>query len=116
MMDAGKLTEELWFVRRTRVQKASGGYDFTDSIIGTPFAEVRPVDGREGEQAGRQFGSTTFLVTIYADDKPTDLTTADHIVWLTGGHVQLNIRAIRQAAPRAMFLEIVAEAGAVIQG
>jgi head-tail adaptor len=112
----GDLNEVIRFVRRAKTQRADGGYDTSETALGEAWAAVKPVEAREGEQAGRLFGSTSYLLTIHADDRPSGLTVDDHLVWVTGpsGEVTLNLRAIRQAGSAALFLELVGEAGAVL--
>lgn len=112
----GGLSEKVSFTRETRTQRADGGYDKTQAVIAEVWAEVVPTQAREEEQAGRLHGSTTYLVTIQADDKPSALTTDDGATWNTapGGAVSFNIRAIRPRKGRALYLEIVCEQGVIL--
>jgi hypothetical protein len=98
----GEFTEDVRFVRRGRTQDSSGSYTTADTTLGEVFAEVKPVEAREGEQGGRLYGSTSYLITFPADDKPDGLTTADHVVWLSGGNVEFNIRGrcFSKSSPR----------------
>lgn len=115
-MSAGQMRERVSFRSQSRVQRADGGYDTTVATVVTRWASVRPVAGAEGEQAGRQFGATTYMIEIWAGDKPSGLTTDYVLRWETapGGAVDFNIRAIRQSSLRPLALEIVAEKGAVL--
>jgi head-tail adaptor len=112
-MSSGGMRERVAFKRVTRTKRSDGGYDTSTSTISTVWASVQPVAAREGEQAGRLFGSTSYIITVYSSSKPSDLTTDDMITWTTGGSVNFNIRGIRQAGPRASYTEIIAEKGAI---
>jgi head-tail adaptor len=116
MSSSGAMRERVTFLRSARTQRTDGGYDVATTELATVWAAVRPVQAGEREQAGRLFGATSYLVEIWADDKPSALTTDDTLRWDTapGGAVSLNVRAIRQAPRRAMALELVCEAGAVL--
>lgn len=116
MSKLGDFRDYVTFRRVGRVQRADGGYNTTPADLVEVACDVRPLDAREGEQAGRLYGSTTYSITLHADDKPDDLTTDDAARWSTapgGVAVDLNIRAIRQAKGRALMLEIIAEQKAV---
>lgn len=113
-MSAGAKRERVSFRRTTRVKRSDGGYDVTTSVLKTVWASVEPVSAREGEQAGRLYGSTSYVVTVYNLSKPTDLTTDDTITWDTKGSVSFNIRGIRQAGLRSTDTEIIVEKGAVL--
>lgn len=113
MSAAGKRTERIQFVVPRRTKVAGGGYEVTRDVLGEVWADVRPVAATESEKQGRRFGSTTYMVEIHADDKPEGLTTAAVIVWLTGGNVEMNVRAVRQAAQSVQTLELVGETGVV---
>lgn len=113
-MASGQMRERVTFQRTARTKRSDAGYDTTLSQIGAAWASVEPVAAKEGEQAGRLFGSTTYIVTIYAAAKPCDLTTDDTLTWCTGGSVSFNIRGIRAAGSRGLYLEIIAEKGAVL--
>jgi len=110
----GKLTERVRFVTRARTQLAGGSYATADEVLGEVWAEVRPVEAREGEQIGRRYGSTSYVITMHADDKPPTLNVGHHVIWITGDNAPMNLRAIRQSRRGVLFLELVAEAGAVI--
>lgn len=107
------MRERVSFRRSTRTQRADGGYDATPSSLSTVWASVVPVQAGEREQTGRLLGATTYVVTVYADDKPSTLTTDDTLRWETapGGALDGNIRAIRQQHGRALMLELICEMG-----
>lgn len=115
-MAAGQMRERVSFRSQSRVQRADGGYDTTVATASTAWASVRPVAANEGEQAGRQYGATTYMIEVWASDKPSGLTTDYVLRWETapGGAVDFNIRAIRQSGSRPLNLEIVAEKGVVL--
>lgn len=113
-MASGQMRERITFKRTARVKRSDGGYDTSLTTLATVWASVEPVAAREGEQAGRLFGSTSYVITVYNSSKPAALTTDDTITWVTGGNVNFNIRGIRQAGPRGSYTEIIAEKGAVL--
>lgn len=116
MSKLGDFRDYVTFRRTGRVQRADGGYNTTPADLVEVACDVRPLEAREAEQAGRLYGATSYAITLHADDKPDDLTTDDTARWSTapGGSVDLNIRAIRQAKGRALMLEIIAEQKAVM--
>lgn len=118
-MTIGERTERVRFVERSRTRLAGGGYDTAIAVLGEVWASVHPVAAQEGEELGRRFGSTSYIVEFHADDKPLTLTTGCDVEWLYppgGVAVTMNIRAIRQAKNTIQNLEIVAEAGATPPG
>lgn len=114
-MQIGDMRERIAFIRSTRTQRTDGGYDVSATTLATRWADVRPVAAREGEEAGRLAGSTTYLITLDARALPSGLTTDDRMSWATapGGAVALNIRAIRRPPARADFVEIIGDAGVI---
>lgn len=118
-MNIGERTERVRFVERSRTREEGGDYTTSIAVLGEVWASVVPVAAQEGEELGRRFGSTSYLVEFHADDKPTALMTGHDVEWLTapgGVAVTMNIRAIRQAKQSVQNLEIVAEAGATPPG
>lgn len=115
-MSSGKMRERVAIRRSTRTQLDDGSYTAVVAAVATVWAEVRAVQAAEKEQAGRLFGSTTYLVRIRADERPAGLTVDDTVRWETapGGPVDFQLRAIRQAPGRELFLEFVCESGAVL--
>ena len=112
-MSSGQMRERVSFKRTARTKRSDGGYDTSLTTLSTVWASVEPVAAREGEQAGRLYGSTSYMITVYNSSKPSDLTTDDMLTWVTGGNVNFNIRGIRQAGRRGSFTEIIAERGAI---
>lgn len=115
-MSASTRRERVSFRTKGRVQRDDGGYDTTATTSSTVWAAVKPVAANEKEEAGRLFGSTSYLITILADDKPAGLTTGSIVRWETapGGAVDFNLRAIRQPPRRPLELELVGEKGTAL--
>ncbi|KWT72374.1 hypothetical protein APY04_0168 [Hyphomicrobium sulfonivorans] len=111
----GGRRERISVKRRTRTQRADGGFDVTPTVIATRWASVRPVQTRadEREQAGRLQGSCTYLIEI---DNKVELTADDVIVWDTAGGAEMNVREVRREGSRPFTMQIVAELGTVISG
>jgi len=110
----GARRERITIRRKTRTQRVDGGYDTAVADVATRWASVRPVSAREGEEAGRKRGTVTYL--IECDNRGTDCTTDDVIVWKTNGNLVLNVREVRRPAGHELALVIVAESGAVNSG
>lgn len=116
-MKTGDFRDRVSFIRDTRTQTDDGGFTVAATTLGTVRAAVRAVAANEREEAGRLFGATSYLFTIHARDMPTGLTTGDAVSWITapgGSAVTMQIRGIRQQTGRALFLEIIGEAGAIV--
>lgn len=106
-MDVGQLDERITFKRKTLTRDGMGGASETWAAVsdGTMWAKLRPLTGRERTEADRTEAKADYLVTIRYR---ADLLASDRIEWRDR---QLNIRLIRDAGPRAQFLEIEAELG-----
>lgn len=116
-MNAGEMTECASIVRKTRTQRADGGYDVTTADVATDlWCKVTPVAARENEEAGRLRGATTYLFEFFQDDLPDDITTDDYLQWTTpqDGTVTLDISAIRMPRNRELTVQIVGEAGEIV--
>lgn len=113
-MSIGDMREVLVLQKESRTERTDGGYDVTWTDEATVWAASRSTSGREEEQGGRLFGSTTFLFTMHTDDRPADFSTGYRIKWTTNGDLLLNVRAIRYNDSRRLMTDVVAEQGAVI--
>ena len=115
-MSMGAMRERVAFVREGRTQRTDGGFDSADATLSTVWASVRPVAANEREEAGRLHGATSYLITIHAMSKPSDLSTGDSVTWSTapGGAVRLNLRAVRQSDRGHLYLDMVCDAGVLL--
>lgn len=108
MSNIGSKRERIRIVRQTKARRADGGYDRTPATICEFWASVKPVSANEAEQAGRKSGAVTYIITAPRRD---DFTTEDKVVWLTRSNIEMNIREIRKAGARPLFMDFVAESG-----
>lgn len=113
MYRVGELTERIQLLRKTATPDGAGGQTVAWLPYADEWAHVRPMSGRERQQAGRTEGSAMYLVVIRAR---TDVRENDAIAW---GDRNLNIRFPRVRGSRggghnAAWLEIEAELGARI--
>jgi head-tail adaptor len=115
-MTAGLMRDQVTFTSIGRVLRADGGYDTTPAVSSAVWAAVKPVRATETEQAGRLQGSTTYMITIYADDLPAGASSDYTVTWTTRsrGSIDMNIREIREAPENDLHLIIMAEAGTVL--
>lgn len=110
-MAAGQMRDRITFRKQTRVQLNDGGWDTVNLSMGTVPADIRPVAGREGERAGRQFGHTSFVVRMYAGDKPAGFSTDWLLRWETApkGPVDFDVRSIVVRDKRDLMFEVIGE-------
>lgn len=102
---AGELTERVTFKREVSVSDGVSGYDQEYQTICTAYALVRPMSGREREQANMIHSSGNYLIVIrYRDD-----IFANCIAEWRGR--TLNIRFVKDRGPRSLYLEMEAEMG-----
>lgn len=100
-----ELDQRVAFQSRTAVRDGAGGVTDTWSTYATVWAMVRPMSGRERQNAQRPEATSDYLVVIRLRD---DVFEGHRIVW-RGRH--LNIRFVKERGPRHNFLEIEAEKG-----
>lgn len=108
-MSAGTMRDRISLRNEIRTRRADGGYDTELATATTVWADIRPVQAREGEKAGRLFGDTSYIVTIYADDRPAGLSTDWALRWETapGGAIDFDVIGIRVGKSRTPTVEIV---------
>ena len=104
-MQAGKLDQRVTFRREVRTPDGMGGSTVDWQDITTLWAMVRPMSGRERERAGRLDAEQMYVLMIRNRE---DLTEKDIAVWR--GRT-LNLRTVKYAGPREMYLYIDAEMG-----
>lgn len=108
MWSAGMLDKRITFRRKTSVKDGLGGAVTTYADYKPAWAHIRPLSGREREQAQRAEGVRLYLVVVRNRD---DLLDDDVIRWRGR---DMNIRFIRNKGPRTAWLEIEAETGAPV--
>ncbi len=102
---AGDLDQRVSLQRAERVRDGAGGASTSWSSYATVWAMVRPMTGRERENASREEALTGYLVVIRYRG---DVLESDRLLW---DDRTLNIRFLKRRG-RAAFLEIEAEMGA----
>jgi len=103
--DPGMLDQRISIMRSTMAGDGVGGSVETQTTYASMWAHVRPMKGREREAAMRTESRADYLVVVR---NRADLLESDVIRW--NGR-DLNIRFIRNAAGRPLYLEIEAEMG-----
>lgn len=108
MARPGKLDQRITLQANTTVSDGGGGQidgwaDFASSPA--VWANVLPLAGGEGSDAGGTNANGRYLVTIR---NRSDISEADRMVWDGSGY---NIRNVRREGVRAMYLKFEAERG-----
>lgn len=107
MARIGMLNERVTIQRYTESRDDLGGVTRTWGDLRSCAARVRPVKGREADDAGRLAAIETYLVDIRWWQ---GITPRDRLVWR--GRV-LNIRSVENRDERRRFLTMECEAGVV---
>lgn len=102
----GNLDQRIKLQRKTLARAGAGGSTASWSDIVETWAEVKPLSGRERQQADREEASSNYEVKIRYRD---GIKEGDRVEWL-GRH--LNIRFVRKEGPRPQYLILEAELGA----
>lgn len=101
---ASMLDQRVVFKRKTRTADGMGGYTTAFVTIATVWALVRPMSGREREQAQRLNAQSNYLIVI------RDRSDIDETVVAEWEGANFNLRFAKNRA-RARFLELEAERG-----
>lgn len=102
---AGELDQVVTFKRESSAPDGMGGQVLTLTTIACCSALVRPLTGKEQERADSIQASTGYFIVIRYRD---DIKANDVAIWRGR---RLNVRNVRDKGPRALYLEIDAEAG-----
>ena len=103
---AGQLDQRIQLQSKTRTADGVGGATTAWATYATVWAHIRPLSGRERENAMRTEGKADYLVVLRYR---SDITETHRILW-RGRY--LNIRFPKNMGPRTAWLEIEAEQGA----
>lgn len=103
---AGNLDQRIELQAKTRTADGVGGATTAWTTYATVWALVRPMSGRERENAMRTEGKADYLIVLRNRD---DVLETHRIKW-RGRY--LNIRFPKNAGPRGPWLELEAEKGA----
>lgn len=111
-MRAGKLRSRITIRRSAEVKNERGGYDETWADLGTIFAEVTGLDGRESVMDKVLQGISVYRVTIRWRD---DLKASDQLRSAGGcfGGRDVNIRSAVDPTGRREELVIIADTASV---
>lgn len=101
----GELDQRVQLQRKSAARDGAGGGTATWTTYATVWALVRPLTGRERENAQRAEAVANYLVVIR---QRTDLKESHRVLW---GERALNIR-FRKQRGRSAWLEMEAELGA----
>lgn len=101
----GELDQLITFERQSIVADGLGGGDLSWASVGSVWAHVRPLSGREITDFDRVNAAAKHLFIIRW---PIEINESDRIVW---DGVFYNIRAIKTPKSRNLYCEIEAERG-----
>lgn len=104
----GELDERVTFKRRTETKNTYGTLVPSDAEIATVWAKVRPMSGRERDRSQQTEARSNYVVRVHNSATARTVTEGDFVSWRG---VDLNIRFIADAGPRALFLEMECERG-----
>lgn len=102
----GKLDQRVALQRKTRTSDGSGGATVSWSTYATVWAHVRPMRGRERENAMREEAASDYIVVIRYR---SGVVEGDRIEWRDR---HMNVRFVRNEGPRTSMMEIESEMGA----
>lgn len=107
--EVGELTERVTFVRVTETQNEYGTLVPSEANLGTVWAHVRPMSGREIDRAQQTEGRVNYLVVVRNLGFVRELTEKDIARW---NGDDMNIRVTKHRSARADWLELECERGA----
>ena len=105
MSEIGQLDQRISLQHRTLTDDGAGGATEAWTEYAEVWASVRPMTGRERENAMRNEATSNYVVTVRYR---SDILERDRIVWRSK---ELNIRFIKNAGPRPPFLDLEVEMG-----
>lgn len=101
----GGLDDRVGLQSKQLTDDGAGGATESWTEFAEVWAKVEPMSGREREQADREEAHSNYVVTI----RNRSVSNLNRIRW-RGRY--LNVRFVRNAGPRPMYLKIEAEMGA----
>lgn len=105
---AGDLNERVTLRHRTKVKDGVGGVTASLTTYDTVWAHVRPLTGRERQNAQRTEASVDHMVVVR---NRTDIVGDDVIEWRGR---KLNVRVVKYLGAQSAWLELEAELGAAV--
>jgi SPP1 family predicted phage head-tail adaptor len=104
----GELDERVTFMRRDETKNAYGTLVPVDTEIATVWAKVRPMSGRERDRSQQTEARSNYVVRAHNSPAIREVTAGDFVLWRDA---EMNIRFIRDAGPRPLFIEFECERG-----
>lgn len=111
-LDVGELDERVELIQLRQTKGADLKLTETRTSLGTCWAKVRPMSGREQAYAQQTQARSNYLVGIRYQAALVDadgLRETDIVVWRG---IEMNIRFIRDAGPQREWLILECERGA----
>jgi SPP1 family predicted phage head-tail adaptor len=111
-MNPGRMDQRVTFQEETLSADGGGGGAPSWADIGTVptvWASVVPMRASETLDAAQLEGRAIYRLTVR---NRSDITAGMRILWVTNGNLVLNIRALPDPGPRALYRTVEAEAGA----
>ena len=103
-MSIAELSERVRLERKTLTDDGAGGAVETWNLVVECWAAVRPMTGKEQEEAMRNEAELGYTVVM----RYRQVSAADRLVWRGR---PMNIRAVRDAGPRALYLRLDCDLG-----
>lgn len=104
----GQLDQKIGLRSQSLTSDGAGGATVVWTEYASVWAQVEPMSGREREAAQRTEAAAMYVVTIR---HRTDVKEGHVVRW---GTRDLNVRFVRQASGRALYLALECEIGAAV--
>ena len=102
------LDERVIFERKARVPDGGGGGTESWAPLGTRWASVEPLRGRERDMAQQTESPRNYRIIVRRDSLTATVTAADRVMWRDR---PMNIRFVADAGPRPLLQTFEVEAG-----
>lgn len=106
--NSGALDERITVQRETLVGDGMGGSEVTTTVLGTFYANVQAMSGRERDMANQTESPRNYRFKVRRSASSAAIREDDKIVWR---NKTMNIRFIADQGPRHRYMEIEAESG-----
>lgn len=105
----GELDQQVSLVSKTPTEDDMGGATTAENVYAADiWAHIRPLKGGESQASDRIEARRAYLVVIRHRD---DVTEGHVVRW---GARDFNVRFVRQASPRELYLALECELGAAV--
>lgn len=106
--NAGALDERIVVRREGLTGDGQGGSAVALTTVGTFYASVRVMSGRERDMANQTESPRNYRIILRRSTLSADIQENDKVVWRGK---TMNIRFIADAGPRQQYLMIEADSG-----